>query len=57
MDSIKIVFVQAEDDSGVAKFLGGLEQQDYCFVVLPMNAKILTKEELISLLQDVLKGV
>ena len=56
MNNQKIVFVQAENAREVSEFLGNIEQQDYHFVILPMDAKILTKEELISFLQDVAKG-
>ena len=50
---METVFVQVKDKdvSAVASLLGRIEQTSYQFVVLPMDTKLLSKEELIELIR------
>ena len=52
---VKMIFVQAneKDCSKLGHFLGSLQQHEYYFVILPPDTKVLTKDEVIELLQRV----
>lgn len=49
-----IIFVQCKNEitSKVAEILGGIDQDQYYFVVLPLDTKLLTKYELVEIIRE-----
>jgi len=54
----KVVFVQTKEENmkGLGSLLGSIQQDEYHFVVLPMDTKLLTKEEVRELLEQIVKA-
>ncbi|KKK90609.1 hypothetical protein LCGC14_2721270 [marine sediment metagenome] len=51
---VATIFIQVEDRlvREVSDLLGGLAQAKYHFVILPLNAKLLSRDDLLKLIKE-----